>query len=96
MLNNVVLPICHALAGVGILAFRFNFRGVGRSEGVFGEGVAEQEDVKAALSFVSSMERVDRERMGLVGYSFGAMVALPVGTHLSGVIPRLGGPEGLS
>jgi len=78
MWNNVVIPICEALAREGILAFRFNFRGVEGSEGVFGGGIEEQEDVKAALSFLSSMEGVDPGRIGLAGYSFGAMVALPV------------------
>jgi hypothetical protein len=78
MSNNVVSAICNALAQAGIAAFRFNFRGVGGSQGSFAEGVGEQEDVKAALAFVSSITGIDKDRIGLVGYSFGAMVALPV------------------
>ncbi len=76
--NNVVLSVCEALAREGILAFRFNFRGVEESDGAFAEGIGEQEDVKAALAFVTFLEEVDRTRVGLVGYSFGALVALPV------------------
>ena len=78
MANNVVFALCQALAHQSIAAFRFNFRGVGRSEGTFGGGVAEQEDVKAALTFVSSAPDINPKRTGLAGYSFGASVALPV------------------
>ena len=78
MSNNAVLAICHALAQQSIAAFRFNFRGVGRSEGTFGEGIAEQEDVRAALTFVSTTPGIDPGRIGIAGYSFGAGVSLPV------------------
>ncbi len=40
--------------------------------------MAEQEDVKAALAFLLSTPEIDIKRIGLVGYSFGASVALPV------------------
>ncbi|MBI2830997.1 MAG: dienelactone hydrolase family protein [Chloroflexi bacterium] len=78
MWNNVVMAICDALPRKSIAAFRFNFRGVGRSGGAHGGGIAERGDVKAALSFVSSSQRVDAQKLGLAGYSFGASVAVPV------------------
>jgi alpha/beta superfamily hydrolase len=78
MWNNVVIAACESLSGESIAAFRFNFRGVGNSGGTFGGGAAEREDVKAALSLVSSTENIDPERIGLVGYSFGGSVALQV------------------
>jgi alpha/beta superfamily hydrolase len=78
MHNNVVLAICHALAKASIAALRFNFRGVGQSEGDFAEGVGEQEDVISALAFLSSVSQVDPNKIGLAGYSFGTQVALPV------------------
>jgi hypothetical protein len=78
MFNNVVLALCNSLTQDNILAFRFNFRGVGRSQGNFDKGIGEQEDVKAALSFVSSQPEVDPGKIGLAGYSFGATVALLV------------------
>lgn len=78
MLNNVVSAICQELAGHKIAAFRFNFRGVGGSEGSFDDGIAEQEDVKAALDFVLASPDIDGENIGLAGYSFGARVSLPV------------------
>jgi alpha/beta superfamily hydrolase len=78
MSSNVVFGICQALAEKNIAALRFNFRGVGKSGGEYGEGKAEQEDVKAALDFAIATDGIDQERIGLAGYSFGGMVALPV------------------
>jgi len=78
MLNNVVVAIWQALPRYSIAAFRFNFRGVGESGGSFGEGIAEREDVEAALDFAESTTGIDTERIGLAGYSFGGVVALPV------------------
>jgi hypothetical protein len=79
--NNVVLAICQALVRESIIAFRFNFRGVGRSDGNFSGGPGEQEDAKAALTFISSLEETDSERIGIAAYSFGASIALPVASH---------------
>jgi alpha/beta superfamily hydrolase len=72
MANNVVLTAVRALAARGMSALRFNFRGVGRSTGVYGGGVEEEEDVAAALEFLKS--RVPGPHY-VVGYSFGATVA---------------------
>ncbi|MFQ5880446.1 MAG: alpha/beta hydrolase, partial [Dehalococcoidia bacterium] len=41
--NQVVVSICRELAATGLTALRFNFRGVGASQGSFGGGVGEQE-----------------------------------------------------
>lgn len=78
MSSNVVFAICQALAQRSIAALRFNFRGVGKSGGKYGEGIAEQEDVRAALAFALSTPSIDRNKIGLAGYSFGTMVAVPV------------------
>ena len=78
MRNGVVTAIWHALSRHSIAAFRFNFRGVGASEGSFGQGIAEREDARAALDFALSSPGIDGKKIGLAGYSFGAMMALPV------------------
>ncbi len=78
MSSNVVFAICQALAQQSIAALRFNFRGVGKSGGEFGGGIAEQEDVKAALALVSSTANIDQKKIGLAGYSFGTSVIVPV------------------
>ena len=78
MNNNVVVPICQALAQASIASLRFNFRGVGASQGKFAEGIGEREDVVAAISYLSTLETVDKDRIGLCGYSFGGAVSLEV------------------
>ena len=76
MSNSVVLAICYALSKTSIIAFRFNFRGVGRSQGSFGGGIGEQEDAASAITFLASRKEVTK--VGLAGYSFGAKVAVSV------------------
>jgi hypothetical protein len=78
MHNNVTYAIADALVKAGIAALLFNFRGVGRSEGRHGGGIAEQQDIVAALGWLGPWEGVDEGRLGLAGYSFGGGVALPV------------------
>jgi alpha/beta superfamily hydrolase len=77
--NNVVYSLCETLTQTSLASFKFNFRGVGGSQGEFGRGIGEQEDVAAAISFISTVNEVNSERIGLAGYSAGAGFALPVG-----------------
>ena len=70
--NNVVWTAVRAFGERGWSTLRFNFRGVGASTGSYGDGLAEVEDVVAALGFLRS--RVSGP-CWLVGYSFGAAVA---------------------
>lgn len=77
--NNVTTAIASALVKVPINALLFNFRGVGKSQGSYGEGIDEQDDVRAALDWLEKRAGVDKARLGLAGYSFGAGVVLPVG-----------------
>ena len=69
------LPLLHSLArecaGRGMAALRFNFRGVGASQGGYGEGEAEITDVAAAVAAARARTRL----VGLAGWSFGAAVA---------------------
>ncbi len=71
MLNNVVEALVAAFQGHGYATLRFNFRGVGRSEGRYEEGLGEQDDVKGAIAF---MKEKGSEDITLAGYSFGAWV----------------------
>lgn len=78
--NNVVNSLSEALTQASLISFKFNFRGVGGSQGESSQGIGEQEDVDAAISFVTATRDADSERIGLVGYSAGAGFALPVGS----------------
>ena len=78
MHNNVTYAIADALVESGIAVLLFNFRGVGKSQGSYGGGTAEQEDIGSAIDWLGSWKGVDSARLGLAGYSFGGGVALPV------------------
>src|SRR3954469_16932314 len=53
MHNKVVFRAASALNDAGLVTIRINFRGVGQSTGTHGEGIAEAEDVIAALDYIS-------------------------------------------
>jgi len=74
MINNVVEAVVRAGQASGLTTLRFNFRGVGLSEGSYNDGVGEQDDVGAALDFLEL--GFHPEAKVLVGYSFGASIAL--------------------
>lgn len=76
MFNNVVYAVCDALAERQIASLKFNFRGVGDSQGQHGNGLGEQEDVLGALRFLAEHPHIDATRIGLAGYSFGARVCV--------------------
>jgi uncharacterized protein len=85
MINNVVIAVCQTLVERNIVALRFNFRGVGSSEGKFDDGKGEQDDLRAALAALSEHPSVDPDRLGVMGYSFGGMVALAAAKGLKQV-----------
>ena len=76
MHNSVVTAIARALAASGIMALRFNFRGVERSGGEHDNGRGEQADVAGALDWLLTQPGINRQRVSVAGYSFGAWVAL--------------------
>jgi alpha/beta superfamily hydrolase len=71
MYNHVVEVICRAYREKQYTCLRFNFRGVGLSEGEHDSGVGEQDDVMAALDYLSAL---GKNEIDLAGYSFGAWV----------------------
>jgi uncharacterized protein len=77
MHNKVVFRIARGLRRAGVVVLRFNFRGVGRSEGVHAHVVGEVEDARAALHWL----RVRYPNIGfaLAGFSFGARVITQLG-----------------
>jgi alpha/beta superfamily hydrolase len=79
------------LARIGCAVLRFNFRGVGRSAGVFDEGAGEAEDFRAAGDYMA--QRYPGLPIWAAGFSFGAWIALESGavddrvTVLIGIAP---------
>jgi alpha/beta superfamily hydrolase len=75
MNNKVVYNIFHAFAKRGFAAMRFNFRGVGRSQGTFDNGQGELSDAASALDWLQSINPNAKE-CWIAGFSFGAWIAM--------------------
>ena len=74
--NNVVLAVTFALAQNGFATLRFNFRGVGGSEGEHTKGEQEYQEAVAAMDLLQAWPGIDDQKIGLAGYSFGTRVIL--------------------
>ena len=81
--NKVVHMVGRAANDLGMATVRFNFRGVGKSEGVFDDGRGELDDLLAVTRWVR--EQHPDSPIWLAGFSFGAYIALkghrPVGAE---------------
>jgi alpha/beta superfamily hydrolase len=77
MHTKVVYQGAKGLVRAGCPVLRFNFRGVGRSDGAFDRGEGEQADFKAALDYMAT--RYPSLPLWSAGFSFGAWVALETG-----------------
>jgi alpha/beta superfamily hydrolase len=74
---KVIYRAAKAVQAHGLAALRFNFRGVGRSEGTHDHGHGEQDDVRAAVDEAAA--RFPGLPLVLGGFSFGSAMALRVG-----------------
>ncbi|HEX4348151.1 MAG TPA: alpha/beta fold hydrolase [Vicinamibacterales bacterium] len=88
MHTKVVYQGAKALARIGCAVLRFNFRGVGRSEGAFDNGVGEKDDMKAALDFMHN--RYPGIPLWAAGMSFGSWVGLTAGAEDARVSALIG------
>lgn len=70
MHNKVVFRAAAGLNDAGLVALRFNFRGVGSSTGEHDDGRGEQEDIRDALDFLN--EKYPEEPITFAGFSFGS------------------------
>jgi len=75
MNNPIVYHLYYSFAQRGFSVLRFNFRGVGRSQGLFDNGAGEMLDAAAALDW---MQTLNREATGcwIAGVSFGAWISM--------------------
>ncbi|HSV07944.1 MAG TPA: alpha/beta fold hydrolase [Candidatus Binatus sp.] len=82
--NAVVVTVARALGAERFTTLRFNFGGVGRSQGGFSGGPAEIDDARAALTMLTRL-LPSGTPLVVVGYSFGAWVALRLAAGTSGL-----------
>lgn len=81
MRNSLIAAIARTLADRGFVVLRFNFRGVGDSEGQHDGGYGERQDVAGAVDALMTRDDVDPGRVYLAGWSFGARVGLTYGAQ---------------
>ncbi|MGV8941888.1 MAG: alpha/beta hydrolase [Lysobacter sp.] len=93
MHNKVVTITARALRESGATTVRFNFRGVGASEGEFDGGIGEADDLRAVVAWVRQQR--PQAELWLAGFSFGSYVAYQVATELKpGMLIMIAPPAG--
>lgn len=82
--NKVVYTLFNSVLQLGYIAVKFNFRGVGQSEGSFDHGIGEVDDVVAVTSFVQKQfaGHADDFPLLLAGFSFGGGVQIQAAQRL--------------
>jgi alpha/beta superfamily hydrolase len=88
MHTKAVYRAAQALNDAGLVALRFNFRGVGTSTGSFDDGIGEEQDLAAALDWLEA--RYPSLPLVTGGHSFGSRVALAVGARDGRVVALFG------
>jgi alpha/beta superfamily hydrolase len=86
MQNKVAHTLARSFVGLGASALRFNFRGVGKSEGAFDNGDGEVGDVLAVVEWMR--RQAPDLPLWLAGFSFGAAMAIKasVSCHPDGLV----------
>ena len=81
MTNKVVTTLARAYRQLAIDSVRFNFRGVGGSQGAFDQGRGEEEDFLAVCNWVQG--QLPTSQIVLAGFSFGSAIAAAVSHKIS-------------
>ena len=75
MNNPIIMEMFHIFDSFGFSTFRFNFRGVGKSEGKFDNGLGELSDSAAGLDWVQR-QNPNTNQCWVAGFSFGALLSM--------------------
>lgn len=75
MNNQIVYSLFYTFVGRGFSVLRFNFRGVGRSQGLFDQGPGELSDAATALDWLQ-LNNPDAKSCWIAGVSFGAWISM--------------------
>ena len=75
MNNRIIYNMFHAFVEQGFSVLRFNFRGVGRSQGVFDGGIGELSDAAYAFDWMQQFNK-NSPYCWIGGYSFGALISM--------------------
>lgn len=75
MNNKIVYQLYQKFAEQGFSVLRFNFRGVGRSQGKYDSGIGELTDAASALDWLQ-LQNPDAPTCWIAGFSFGSWIAM--------------------
>ena len=75
MNNKVVYNLHYTFHKIGFTCLRFNFRGVGRSQGEYDQGLGELSDAAAALDYLQALNP-NAKHCWVAGFSFGAWIGM--------------------
>ena len=75
MNNKVVYNLHYTFFNLGFSCLRFNFRGIGKSQGQFDQGVGELSDAASALDYLQ-LHVPNARSCWVAGFSFGAWIAM--------------------
>lgn len=76
-MNDVItVALARSLAQAGMVALRFNFRGVGKSQGQQTDGRLEPLDLAGAIDIALTRPGINTAKVCVIGHSFGAYIAL--------------------
>lgn len=75
MNNKITYNLYQAFVRSGFSALRFNFRGIGKSQGKFDDGIGELADAATALDWIQQ-QNMDASACWIAGFSFGAWIAM--------------------
>ena len=81
MQDPLTVRIASDLAAAGFITLRFNFRGVGASEGQQTDGRLEPLDIAGAAEFMLAQPGANPRKLAIVGHAFGAIMALAYAEH---------------
>jgi len=81
----VVRIIYKGFGNLGYTSLRFNFRGVGKSEGTHGNGAGEREDLISVCNFMLN-ENFGVKKLLIIGYSFGATIGASIADEFDEII----------
>jgi len=76
MHESLTALLARQLADAGLIALRFNFRGVGKSQGQQSDGRMEPLDLAGAIDYALAQPGADATKVCVVGHAFGAYIAL--------------------
>lgn len=88
MHNKVVTSAQRAYQALGMPVLRFNFRGVGRSQGTYGDLIGEQDDLATVLAWLA--QHAPEAAWYLAGFSFGSYITAMEAPHWPQVVALLG------